>query len=59
MPKKLVRPRGRPELPEAERRQVRVNVFVTVAEYEQLAAAATKAKKSVPDYVRDRAFGKA
>lgn len=54
--KKLVRKQGRPELPEAERRSVRVNVFVTRAEYEQLAKEAAKAGKSVVDYVRDAAL---
>jgi hypothetical protein len=53
-PKKLVRPRGRPELPDAAKRKVRINVFVTEAEYEQLAKDAEKAGCALPDYIRTR-----
>jgi hypothetical protein len=56
--KKLIRQKGRPELPDELKRNVRVNVFVTRAEYEQLVAAAKKAGKSVVDYVRDSALGR-
>jgi hypothetical protein len=54
--KKLVRERGRPPIPEEERRTVRINVFVTRAEYEQLAKEAQRAGTSVVDLVRERAL---
>lgn len=54
--KKLIRERGRPPIPEADRRTVRINVFVTRAEYEKLAKEAERLKTSVVDLVRGRAL---